>query len=96
MKKNLMKKFQVQNANKILLRKTTQMFFIVFATYKKWQINYIKNTKKNCKKKHMKDIKIFLKKKKTKDEKSPRNISKSFWGTRAEGTWVYQKLLFST
>ena len=35
MKKNLMKKFQVQNANKILLRKTIQMFFIVFATYKK-------------------------------------------------------------
>ena len=78
MKKNLMKKFQVQNANKILLRKTIQMFFIVFATYKKWQINYIKNTKKNSKKKYMKDIKIFLKKKKTKDEKSPRKISKSF------------------
>ena len=37
-----------------------------------------KNTKKESKKKHEKNIKIFLKKKKTKDEVGPRQISKSF------------------
>ena len=48
----------------------------------------IKDTKKDLEKKHAKNIKIFLKKKKTKKrskerKKDPRNISKSFWGTKA-------------
>ena len=43
----------------------------------------IKDTKKDLEKKHAKNIKIFLKKKKTKKgskerKKDPRNISKSF------------------
>ena len=38
----------------------------------------IKNTNKSSEKKHVKDIKILLKKKKTKGEKKPRKISKFF------------------
>ena len=39
-------------------------------------MNIIKNTKKDSKKKHMEDIKIFLKKRKIKDKKIPRQIRK--------------------
>ena len=39
---------------------------------------YYQKTKKTFKKKHMKDIKIFLKKKKKKRKKSSRQIEKSF------------------
>ena len=39
--------------------------------------NIIKNTKKDSEKKHMRDIKIFLKKKKTKAKKGLRKILKS-------------------
>ena len=49
--------------------------------------------RKNFEKKHVKDIKIFLTKKKTKSKKIPRKISKPFQGTKAEATWVYEKLL---
>ena len=43
-----------------------------------WYINIIKITKKNSKKEHVKDIKIFLKKKKIKGEKrSERDIYKN-------------------
>ena len=44
----------------------------------------IKNTWKDSEKKHAKNIRIFLKKKRTKCEKDPRKISKSFEGTKAE------------
>ena len=41
--------------------------------------NYYQNTRKDSKKKHTKDTKIFLKKKKTKGKKKgPRKISKSY------------------
>ena len=39
-------------------------------------INIIKNTKKSSKEKHMKDIKIFLKKKRQKLKKDSRKTSK--------------------
>ena len=49
-----------------------------FSTYiKKWEINIIKNTKKDSKKKHLKDIKIFLKEKKIKGEKLVRDRYKN-------------------
>ena len=35
---------------------------------------FIKTTKTDSEKKHVKDIKIFLKKKKTKGEKSPKKV----------------------
>ena len=38
--------------------------------------NIMKNTKKSSKKKHAKDIKIFLKKEKKNGKKGPRKISK--------------------
>ena len=38
-------------------------------------INIIKKTKKDSKKKHVKDMKIFLKKKKAKGKNKPVNIS---------------------
>ena len=73
--------------HKILTQKINQIFFIVFSKYKKWQINIIKNTKKNSEKKNVKDIKIFLHKKKAKGEKRSekdikiclRNKSRSYW-----------------
>ena len=37
---------------------------IIFIYTWKWQINIIKNTKKDPKKKHVTDVKIYLKKKK--------------------------------
>ena len=40
--------------------------------------NIIKNKKKSSEKKHVKDIKIFLKKKKKKGEKSPKTYQNNF------------------
>ena len=40
--------------------------------------NYYKNTKKSSEKKHVKDIKIFLKKKKAKGDKRPEADIKIF------------------
>ena len=34
-------------------------------------------------------------KKRQKTKKGPRQISKSFWRTKAETTWIYEKILFS-
>ena len=39
-----------------------------FSIYENYKITIIKGTKKSFKKKHVKDIKIFLKKKKIKDK----------------------------
>ena len=45
---------------------------------KKLQLTIIKNTKRSSEKKHMKDIKIFLRKKKTKGEKRPGKDNQNF------------------
>ena len=42
------------------------------------EINIIKNTKKDPKKKHVKGIKTFLKKKKTKHKEKSRKMSKLY------------------
>ena len=41
-------------------------------------MNIAQNTKKRSEKKHLKDIKIFLKREKTEDKKGPREISKFY------------------
>ena len=53
-------------------------FIILFSIYKKRQPNIIKNTKKDSEKKHVKHIKIFVKKKRPKTKKSPREIPKCY------------------
>ena len=55
----------------IILKHIT-IFLWFFYIYKKWQIDIIKNTERDSKEKHAKDIKIFLKKRKTKGEKRPK------------------------
>ena len=51
---------------KILIQKANQIFFIIFSIYKNIKINIIRDTKKVSEKNHVKDMEIFLKKKKTK------------------------------
>ena len=46
--------------------------------------NYYENNKEKLRKEDMKDIKIFLKKKKKKVKKGQRWIPKSFWRRRKE------------
>ena len=61
--------------NKILINKGIdyKIFFIFFfCIYEKRKLTITKNTKKNSKKKHAKDIKVFLKKKKTINKKRPK------------------------
>ena len=55
----------------------THLTYIIFKAYKKYVCTFkndkfisIKNTKKDSKKKHVKDIKIFLKKKRKKAKKA--------------------------
>ena len=49
------------------------MFFTKIFVYIQ-MVNIIKKTKKSFEKKHVKDIKIFLKKRNTMAKKSPRHI----------------------
>ena len=76
--------------HEILVQKTNQIFLVIFSIYKKPTNEYYQKHWK----KHVKGIRIFLKKKKKKE--GPRKISKYFWGTKAEANLVYEKLLFST
>ena len=55
---------------------------------------YYQKHKGRLQKEAHKTIKISLKMKKTKDEKM--FITKSLWGTKAEATWVYEKIVFNT
>ena len=43
-----------------------------------------------------KKTKSFWRRKRQKAKNVPRKISKSSWGTKAETTWLYEKLLFNT
>ena len=47
-------------------KKTNKIFFIIFFLYKKMSTKCYQKTKNDYKKMHLKDIKIFLKKKKKK------------------------------
>ena len=58
---------------------------------------YYQKTKKSFKKKHAKDIKIFLKKKKKKGtKKRPKTDIKIFLKTKNKRKLSIEKLLFST
>ena len=63
-------------------------------------MNIIKSIKKDSEKKHVKNIKKILKsfwrRNRRKAKKGPRKISKYFRGTKAQATWAYEKLLFTT
>ena len=39
--------------------------------------------------------KSFWRRKRLKAKKGPKQILKSFWKTKVETTWVYEKILFS-
>ena len=61
----------------ILIKKTKKYFLHIIFIHKNGKKILSKTQKKSFKKKHMKDIKIFLKKEK-KTKKGSRQISKSF------------------
>ena len=50
--------------------------FIIFVLYIKMTNNYYQKHKKVSKQKHLKDMKIFLKKKKIKGKQMPKKVTK--------------------
>ena len=79
---------------KVLMKKILVKKFFFSTCIKKSKTSIIKNTKKDSEKKHMKDIEIFRKKKKTKsEEKSKTDIKISL--KKKQPIRVYEKI-FST
>ena len=86
------------------------IFYNFFPYIWKWQIDIIKKKKKKKKEKLRKEAykiyqslsayKIYQslseEEKDKKRKRCLRNISKSSWRTKAEATWICQKLLYNT
>ena len=69
---------KLKNTNITHINKTNKNIFIIFFLYTKMVNKIIKNTQKDFRKKHMKDIKIFLKEKKNKRQKKARERYQNF------------------
>ena len=98
MKKILMRKFWKKLWwKKIWWRKFYWRKLHFFYMYKNGKTYIIKNIKKDSEKKHVKDIKIFLKKKKIKGKKKVWERYQNLAEKKKKKTmWVYEKTLFST